>query len=232
MTKESGLLRALAGVAIVGVVFNCIYLLVPFIRWGVFWTCYAWSWVALAAFALANVYLAKSSRSPTSALYRVGIVAVGFAYLFVAEAANLAFAAWFPFAFGWAVTLTNVVLLALYALAFVGGDTGATLVEEADSRQAMQTAAISMLRERAAMARAAARPQAAYAAELDALIDDLRYSDPVSNQSSIPLEHQLSDMMTQLAHLIDTNDQQGALECCRNIRAVLRQRNVACRMGK
>lgn len=232
MTKEGGLARAFIAIAVVAVVFNCVYFLVPFIHFGVFWGCYFWSWVALLAFAGANAYFAHSSRDAMSGLYRVSLVVVSFAYLVVAMVCNLVFVAAIPFAPMWMVSLLNVVLLALFALGFVGGEAGASLVEEDDARTTQRTAAISMLRQRAQMAQAAARPGAAYTDELNALVDDLRYSDPVSNQASLALEDQLSGGMTQLAQLIDANDQQGVLACCTNLRALLRQRNMACKMGK
>lgn len=232
MRAEEGSKKTLLAVGIVAIVFNVVFLLVPFAHTASFWTAYLFGLVTLVACAAGNLYVIRESRTPRAGLYRTSVVEVSFVYLGVSIALNLVVAALFWWEPTWIVIVLNVFALAAYAIAFLGSNTGAELVEEDEARTSIQTGAMAGLREQAGLALEATAPDAPYAAELRGLVEDLRYADPVSNEFSQPYETQLSSAMASLASFIDAGQTDEALACCRNARAILKQRNIACRRGK
>lgn len=232
MRREDGSRKALVAIGAVAVAFNVVFLMVPFAHTGAFWCAYAFTWVAVIACAVANTYVISASRTATSGLYRTSVVNAGIAYLVVALVLNLGVAALLPWAPVWLVVVPNVLVLALFVLRFLAGSTGAELVEADEARTAAQTEAITGLTERARLALAASSPGAPFRRELEALVEDLRYADPVSNEYSQPYEAQLGAALGQVASLIDAGRDEDVLVSCRNARAILRQRNIACRKGK
>ena len=64
------------------------------------------------------------------------------------------------------------------------------------------------------------------------LADQVRYSDPVSNEGLAQYEAELKAQVDKANVCIACNDNDGALECCKKAMLVLVERNQRCKLLK
>lgn len=231
MNMKKNVVRTIIVAAIVLVVFCVLAFTIPFVRGKVFWLAFAFTVIAI----LAQLYVAKKAfangEDARSKFYGFPIARVGVIYLAVQLIAGfvcMALGAVLPV---WVAVAVFVIILAAAIIGFITVDAIRDEVERQDAELKKDVTAMRNLQSRITSI-AAQCDDPAVKAELDALAEKFRFSDPVSNDSTNEAEAGLSVMMDELqAALVDCDVTSVSLLNAK-IGAALAERNRLCKLNK
>lgn len=221
-------LRVVIVLAIIFVVYTVLTFALPFAKNAVLWVSYIFGAAAIAA----QLYVLPKSfaqgESARSKFYGFPIAKIGAAYLLVQLALGLVFMVLAKLVPLWLPLVLYVVLLGVAAVGFIAADTMRDEVERQDSKLKADTTVVRALQARAAVL-AASRESGEVKAQLQALADALRYSDPVSGDATRDVETKLTACMDELEQ---TSSDEGAAAILRRMSALLAGRNQLCKSNK
>jgi len=185
---------------------------------------YVFAIIGIALFCFGTLYLFSNMRSyPWFASYPITIgvylaCQIVFSCVFVVReiAAGEAFSLeWFIFLHG--------VLLAFVVLRLILLRGGKAIIEKRDEEVRGK---VTWLRVLQADLEAVREQVPAHAREIQALIDDLRYSDPMSPSSLAQYEDEISESALLLKQAADQHDSEKISVLCAALRRQLRDRNT------
>lgn len=233
MKKEKDKIRWRIVLGIVLIGYNVLAFVLPFQRNSTFVISYIFTMIAI----LLQVYVIQTAfykgEGVKSRFYGFPIAKLGVAYLaiqlilgfaFMAIGASLIIPVWIPMAF-------YIIILAAAVIGLIAAETVRDAVSRQDEKQVRQT---SRMREMQAKGKSLAERNTVSDAkkDLEKLAEDLRFSDPVSNESLTETEDKLLGCLKQIEKAVaDQNSEQIKL-FCREAEQVLAERNRLCRMGK
>ena len=224
-------IRFFGSLAIVFAVFTVIAFVLPVPHGGVFWLCYAFGVIALAA-QLYTYPAAFGGKSPRSKFYGFPIAKLSTIYLAAQLALSLAFMllglipvpAWIP-------AILFVLLLAAAALGFIAADSVKDEVERQDTVHKANVDTMRALQSKSAFIASQCDDPETKAA-LSKLADSFRFSDPVSGEALADSEANLCALVDELQSAVMERDAAAAKSLCARIEANLADRNRLCRLNK
>lgn len=232
MKDNKNTVRFLIIFAVSLVVFNLIAFIVPFQRNGSFWVAYGFGMLAIIA-QLAVMKLAFSgAETIKSKFYGFPIARIGLIYLAVQLILSFVFMAigWLvPF---WIPFLLCALLAAGAVFGLVAAETVRDEVEKQDVKLARDVSTMRELQSRMNGLVSLAGDNKELRSEIDKLAEDLRYSDPVSNDATREIEGDISDRLDAMKTVLIEGNSDSALSICKSVRSLLTERNRLCKLNK
>ncbi len=216
---------------IVLAVFILVAFFIPFVRNAVFWVA-----LGFGAFAiLIQLFVADSAfhdmTSATRNYYGFPVARIGLVYMLAQIAlsfASMAFAAVIPVKYE---ILLFLLVFATAAVGYLGADTMRGEIERMDSKLSVETSRIRKLRAATAPLAERCQDEAARKAVWE-VADAFRFSDPVSSKATIEIEDDLENAVAGLRFQITKGRTEEIVNTCRDISALLQERNELCKLGK
>lgn len=220
--------RAGIVLAVIFVVYTVLTFALPFAKTAVLWLSYLFGVIAIAAqFYVLHTAFAQG-ESAKSKFYGFPIAKLGALYLICQLTLGLIFMALAAIVPVWLPAVLYVVLLGAAAVGFVAADTMRDEVERQDSKLKTDTTLMRTLQVRAA-ALAERWESGQVKMRLQALAENLRYSDPVSNDATQEIEQKLVLCLDELERVTSDEETSTILQ---RVEALLSERNQLCRLSK
>lgn len=219
------------GLGVVLVLYILIAFLIPFAHTATFWVSFLFTLIAFGVVA-ASIYIAFiKNPDAKSRFYGFPIAKIGVIYGVVQLLAGLIFmtlAAWAPV---WTAVLVYAIAL---GVAIIGLISAEAVVEEIHNQDAKLKKDVSLMRSLQSkvnqMAAQCDNPDAAAAVKRFA--EEMRYSDPVSNEALSEIEADLSAAVDELQSAIVDGDSVATKQLCRKASNLLAERNRLCKLTK
>ena len=219
--------RATAVAAITFVIYNLIAFVIPFAHNAAFWISYGFT---LAAFAVvcAAIYIAFiKNPDAKSRFYGFPIAKIGAIYGLVQLAAGFIFMALAAYAPVWAAVLVYAIALGAAVIGLISAD---AVVSEIHVQDAKLKKDVSLMRSlQSKVNQMAAQSENA---DVKALANEFRYSDPVSNDAIADAEADLAAAVDELQSAYVDGDSEAVAKLCRKASALLAERNRLCKLNK
>ena len=225
MKKDT--IRGIVALAVVLVLYILIAFLIPFVHTAAFWVSFAFTLIAFAVVSV-SIYIAFIKKPDAkSRFYGFPIARIGVIYgavQLVASLAAMALSRWIPW---WIAT---VVYAIAFGVAVIGLVAAEVVVEEIQTQDVKLKKDVSLMRTLQSQVSQMATGSESNA--LRALAEEFRYSDPVSSENTEAAEAALEIAVRDLrTAYIDGNEEEVAKHC-RNVSALLADRNRLCKLNK
>ena len=225
MKKDS--IRAIIVAVVMLAVYHLIAFVIPFKHTAAFWISYGFTLGAFAVVA-ASIYIAfiqnpdAKSRFYGFPIARIGVI-YGVAQL-VISLVIMALAKWTPW---WIPVLIYSIG---FAAAVIGLISAEAVVDEIKTQDVQLKKDISLMRSlQSKLSQIAAQSDSA---DIKALAEELRYSDPVSNDAIADAEADLAAAVDELQAAFVDGDQEAMTKLCRKASVLLAERNRVCKLNK
>ena len=229
MTKNAG--RGLAILAIVLAVFSLIFFVLPLAHTPVFWIAYVCGVFAILFQAyLFRAMLAKDADAK-SRFYGFPIARLGVYYLAAQLVLSFIEAALSSVIPVWVTVIVNALLA---AFVLIGCLTTETMREEIAQQDEKLKKQVSRMRELQSMASTMAGQcgDEELKKTVQKIADELRFSDPVSSESTAALEDEMRSQLTEIQQAVFEGDHEGVRTLCGKLMANLTERNRLCSVNK
>ena len=228
MKKDT--LRLLIIALVVLIAYNFAVFMIPCLKTATFWI----SWVySLLSFAVAGyaIYTGLIKNTDTkSRFYGFPIARIGVIYLIAQVALGGVFMALGHILPWWAATVLFTIGLALAVIGLVSADAVVDQIQELDEKQKRDTSVMRGLQSKVGAMSAQCEGDAA--AAIRAFAEELRYSDPVSNEAIADIESQLVAAIDALQDTVVEGNTEAIQMQCRKATALLAERNRLCKLNK
>ena len=223
-------IRFLVSVGILFVIFNVISFAVPFAKSSVFWISYVFGIIAI----LVQVAVMKIAFSGTdtarSKFYGFPIARIGVVYAIIQIILSILFMALSAFIPFWIPLVLFVILLGISAIGFIAADATRDEIVRQDEKIVKDVSFMRNLQSKMnLLVEQCENPD--LKKQVKALAEDIRYSDPVSNNSLNEIERELYFYIEDLQKAVVDNDE-NAFEICKKAKTVLAERNRLCKLNK
>lgn len=233
MNKDKNKLRWWIVLGIVLVAYNVLAFVLPFHKNLIFIISYIFTMIAI----LLQIYVIQTAfykgAGVKSKFYGFPIAKLGVIYLviqlilgfaFMAIGSSLIIPVWIPI-------VLYIVILAAVMIGLIGTEAVRDAAAGQDEKQVRQT---SRMREIQAKGKSLAERNTVSDAkkDLEKLAEDLRFSDPVSNESLTEIEDKLIGCLKQIEKAVADQDSEQIKLLCKEAERVLAERNQLCRMAK
>lgn len=229
MTKNEK--RVCIVLAIIFAVFVVVSLAVPFVKGGVFWLSFVFGIISIAV----QLYVLKSAfgkdENPRSKFYGFPIAKIGFAYMVAQLLLSLIFMAIGFVCPMWIPVIVYVVLLGGASVGFVAADVTRDEIERQDVVLKADTECMQNLRS-IVYPLAGQVSDVACVEELKKLAEEIKYSDPVSNNHIKEIEGELAALVGELQKAVVDTDAEAIKLLCQKIKISLTERNRLCKLSK
>lgn len=218
----------LAVYAIILVMFCALYLVVPFPKTGAYWVEFIFSLIAVTGGCGISWY-AFNNDGIKSKIYGFPVFNLGFAYMAVQIVFGIVIAA-VGFAVNvpvWITVVASVLILGLAAIGIIGADNARDIIEEQENHDEIATKAMKTF-----------RLDIQYIVDLcgdtelkkslEKLVEQFKYSDPVSSDELTDIEDNLQREVKNLAALVNS-DRELAAKKISEIETLLADRNRRCK---
>ena len=225
MKKDA--IRAIVVAIVMLAIYNLIAFVIPFAHTAAFWISYGFTMAAFIVVA-ASIYIAFIKKPDAkSRFYGFPIARIGVLYggaQLIVSLSVMALAKWTPW---WIPTLLYAIGMGATIIGLVSAE---AIVDE------IQTQDVK-LKDNTAMMRALQSKISQIASQTDdvavkALAEELRYSDPVSNDAIADAEADLAAAVDQLQAAFVDGDKEAMAQLCRKVTALLAERNRLCKLSK
>ena len=224
-------IRAIVALVVLLALYNLVVFLVPFAKTATFWWSYGFTWVCFGVVAAAIYIAFIKNPDARSRFYGFPIAKIGVAYGVFQLIAGLVFMAvgqWVP---AWVAVLVYAIALGAAALGLISAEAVVDEIRQQDTQLKKDVSAMRAIQSK--MGRLASQcqdPEAAVAVE--ALAEEIRYSDPVSNDSLTDAEADLGAAVDELVDAVVDGDSEAIKQLCRKATALLNERNRLCKLNK
>lgn len=223
--------RAFSVIAIIFVVFQVLVFSIPFEKTAVFWTAYLFGDVAI----LAQIYVLKiafdGAETLKSKFYGFPIIRIGTMYALAQVVASLIFmsaSSVLP------VQISVVVSILLLAAAAIGTISADGLREELTRQDTVLKANVSTMRGLQSQVNTLVGlcKEETLQKKIRDFAEELKYSDPVSGDSTEALELEMMALITDLQNAVLENAISDADVLLQKLKVVLVERNRICKLNK
>ena len=224
-------IRAIVALVVLLALYNLVVFLVPFAKTATFWWSYGFTWVCFGVVAAAIYIAFIKNPDARSRFYGFPIAKIGVAYGVFQLIAGLVFMAvgqWVP---AWVAVLVYAIALGAAALGLISAEAVVDEIRQQDTQLKKDVSAMRAIQSK--MGRLASQcqdPEAAVAVE--ALAEEIRYSDPVSSESLIYAEADLGAAVDELVAAVVDGDSEAIKQLCRKATVLLNERNRLCKLNK
>ena len=219
--------RLYAALAILLILVSVIAFAVPMERTAVFWLSYAFAVIAIAvqAYSYPKAFGGDSVRSRfygfpiarVTTIYLILQLVLSLAVMLLSGAAQVAIPTW-------AAVIVYALLLGLTLIGLITAEGVREEVERQEAEKPKKTETMRGLQNKAAaMAATCENPELKSA--LDDLVEEFRYSDPVSSEATEKLEMRMDIMLDEI-------QRGGNAQLAQEIKKILAERNRACKQAK
>ncbi|MCI8425769.1 MAG: hypothetical protein HFJ72_08965 [Adlercreutzia sp.] len=223
--------RALIFVGALAAVFTIVAFAVPFERNEGFWVAYLFGIVALAAQLYLFPSAFKGGGSAKSRVYGFPIARIGVFYLAVQlciSVVEMACSSIMPF---WAILIVNAIVLVLALAGCISTEAARSEVVKIEASSADSVSGMTDLR-LTGQSLARTSSNGPFAAQTASIAEALRFSDPISSESTRPLENRISADLALLEGAIQSGDEARVNELAEAALRDIQQRNDICRAHK
>lgn len=222
--------RSLVVSSILCAVYSVIAFAIPFARTAVFWLSYVFGVIAIATqiFVLRVAFVKE--RSVKSKFYGFPVAKVGITYMLVQLVLGLVMMALAAVAPVYVPLVVYMVLLAVAAVGFISADAMRDEVEWQDVQLKKDIATMRALQAKINCVVGVCSDDVRQ--DISKLAEELRYSDPVSNETIRNIENELTSCVDELQSAVMDGDYTAVKELCRKARATLVERNRLCKLNK
>lgn len=220
-----------AAIGILFVVYSILAFAIPFPKNSVFAISYLFSVLAIGA----QLYVIHISfyrgNHIKSKFYGFPIARIGVLYLIIQLIASFIFMAMGSIIPAWLPLVIYVLLAGASAIGLIAADVVRNDVMRQENKQVKQT---SRMYEFQSLGQMLMNMNKMSSADLllKKLAEDLRFSDPVSNDSLTNIEDQLASCLSQLQEAVSTQDMNQIMYLCEEADQLLAKRNLLCKMTK
>lgn len=203
---------------------------VPFVHTATFWLSFVFTLVAFAVVA-ASIYIAFiKSPDAKSKFYGFPIAKIGAVYGLVQLILGLIFMALAPWAPAWLAVILFVIALGAAVIGLISAD---AVVEEIQKQDIKLKKDVALMRElQSKVSGIIGLCGDDVRAEVSALAEEFRFSDPVSSDALAEIETELAACVDELQTALVDGDAAAARELCRKVKTTLAERNRLCKLNK
>lgn len=225
MKKDT--MRGIIGLGALLVLYILVVFLIPFAHTALFWVSFIFTLIAFCVVA-ATIYIAFiKNPDAKSRFYGFPIAKISVIYGLVQLVAGLilmALAVWVP---AWVAVLIYAIALGAAVIGLLSAE---AVVEEIKVQDAKLKKDVSQMRAlQSKISQIAAQSENA---EIKALAEEFRYSDPVSNNAVAEAEADLAAVVDELQAAYVDGDNDAMAQLCRKASALLAERNRLCKLNK
>ncbi len=228
---KNNIIRSVAILAIVIVVFSVIAFVLPLEHTAVFWLAYFFGLISVGVFAYSLYAGFVRGDVKRSRLYGFPVVRIGAVYMAAQLILSLVFMLLLFWVEYWLATIVFILALAIAALGLITGEAVREEIEQQDEQLKKDVKTIRTLQSKARSLVSLCQ-DGDTAAVLQAFSDDLQYSDPVSGEALTNIEMELSAMIDDIQMAVLQADYAGTKILTKKAAAVLNERNRLCKLNK
>ena len=225
MKKDT--LRAAIVAAVIFVLYNIIAFVIPFVHTGAFWLSYIFTLVSFVVVAV-SVYIAFARKDDAkSRFYGFPIARIGVVYgiaQVVVSVVVMALSVLIPW---WIPLVVYALGLGAAVIGLIGAEAIVEEIETQDVKLKDNTAMMRALQSKISQLAAQSEDAA-----IQALAEEIRYSDPVSCEQIADAEADLVAVVDQLQAAYIDGEQEAMAQLCRKAMALLAERNRLCKLNK
>jgi hypothetical protein len=201
--------------------------LIPFVHTATFWVSFVFALIAFAVVA-ASMYIAfVKNPDAKSRFYGFPIAKIGAIYGLVQLIAGFIFMALSQWAPAWAAILVYAIALGAAVIGLVSAEAVVSEIHVQDEKLKKDVALIRSLQSKVNQMSAWSEN-----AEIKALAEEFRYSDPVSSDAIADTEADLAAAVDELQAAYIDGDSEAVAKLCRKASALLAERNRLCKLNK
>jgi hypothetical protein len=225
MKKEH--IRPIAAFAVLLIRYCLVAFLIPFVHTATFWVSFVFTLIAFAVVA-ASMYIAfVKNPDARSRFYGFPIAKIGAIYGLVQLAAGFIFMALAAYAPVWAAVLVYAIALGAAVIGLVSAEAVVSEIRVQDEKLKKDVSLMRSLQSKVNQIAAQSEN-----ADVKALADEFRYSDPVSNDAIADAEADLAAAVDELQSAYVDGDSEAVAKLCRKASALLAERNRLCKLNK
>ncbi len=197
-----------------------------------FWTSYAFMILAFAALTVTGYLLKSRDIQPKDWLLGYPVLRHSAIYIIVELVLSIVFMALDSTDCPWGVAFAaQLIALAVHLIFVISCFLAQETIVDVQTKVKDTTSFIKLLQADVEMAAEKASDSAVKNA-LCKLAEQVRYSDPMSNQTLFELEKQITLQVNNADSCVTNNDINGALEYCKKAETLLIERNKKCKALK
>ena len=224
---KKDIMRALIGLGVLLVLYILVAFLIPVVHTAVFWVSFVFTLIAFAVVA-ASIYIAFVKKPDArSRFYGFPIARIGAIYGLAQLIAGFVFmvlAQWAPV---WAAILVYAIALGAAVIGLISAEAVVSEIHAQDDKLKKDVSLMRSLQSKVNQMAAQSEN-----ADIKALADALRYSDPVSNAAIADAEADLAAAVDELQSAYIDGDSEAVAKLCRKASALLAERNRLCKLNK
>ena len=225
MKKEH--IRILAAFVVLLVLYCLVAFVIPFVKTAAYWASFVFTLIAFSVVAV-SIYIAfVKNPDAKSRFYGFPIAKIGVIYGLVQLIAGLIFMAlsqWVPV---WAAILVYAIALGAAVIGLVSAEAVVSEIQVQDVKLKKDVSLMRSLQSKVNQMAAQSEN-----AEIKALADEFRYSDPVSNDAIADAEADLVAAVDELQTAYVDDDSEAVATLCCKASALLAERNRLCKLNK
>ena len=194
MKNNKNMAYAVLGIAFV--LFNVIAFVVPTAKTSTFWIAYVFTTIAFASQIVIWKFAFKSADTLKSKFLGIPLISVGITYLIIQIVAFAIFIA-FPIAPTWIAIVVCTLILGISAICLIGTETGREEINRVEEKVEKKVFYIKSMQVDVEML-AIAETNTDIKAALTKLAEKIRFSDPMSNETLVDLETEITAKVKEL----------------------------------
>ena len=225
MKKET--IRWGIGLGVLLVLYILVAFLIPFVHTATFWVSFVFTLIAFAVVA-ASMYIAfVKNPDAKSRFYGFPIAKIGAIYGLVQLVAGFIFMALAAYAPVWAAVLVYAIALGAAVIGLISAEAVVSEIHAQDNKLKKDVSLMRSLQSKVNQIAAQSEN-----ADVKALANEFRYSDPVSNDAIADAEADLAAAVDELQSAYVDGDSEAMAKLCRKASALLAERNRLCKLNK
>ena len=219
--------RGIIGLGVLLVLYILVAFLIPFVHTATFWVSFVFTLIAFAVVA-ASMYIAfVKNPDAKSRFYGFPIAKIGAIYGLVQLIAGFIFMTLSPWAPVWAAVLVYAIALGAVVIGLISAEAVVSEIHAQDNKLKKDVSLMRSLQSKVNQIAAQSEN-----ADVKALADEFRYSDPVSNDAIADAEADLAAAVDELQSAYVDGDSEAVAKLCRRASALLAERNRLCKLNK
>lgn len=217
---------------IILVAFNVIYFFIPFPEYASGWVCYGFSTLSVIVSCALSLWAFTRDEPLKSKIYgypifRIGIVYISAQFAFTITILSISFGVEVP---AWIAVVVSAVNLSYVLIGTIVNDTARDVIIQQDTELVHTTKKMTLFKiDMSYVVDMCTDPS--LKKQLNSLLEDFRYSDPVSSPELEDIENTIRSEVDELYGLVNV-DNKCALEKAALISRLLADRNRRCKAFK
>ena len=232
MKYSNNQIKFIVFIAVILIVFNVIVFAVPFQKNSVFWLSYIFGMISILLQILFMYTAFNGAGDNRSKFYGFPIARIGIVYAIVQILLSISAMAVGPFIPVWIPIVLFTVTVAVAAIGLIAADTVRDEVIKQDEKIVRDVKNMRNLQSKMNVLVSQADCSESIRHELKKLSEELKYSDPVSSDSTQAIENELYFNIEELQRAVVDGDDEAVMALCKKTTGILAERNRLCKLNK